>query len=140
MSQYVASSLRAYAALARGDTVSAIRLFDALPDTLAINIPFDLFTRARLIGRQDPRRAIAILERHGGADLLYPARELERGRLAEKIGDKERAVDAYTFVATVWQNADPGPLRDAAKEASDALKRLDSDGRLRAQLVSGAKR
>jgi hypothetical protein len=81
-----------------------------------------------------------MLERHGGADLLYPARELERGRLAERIGDKERAVDAYTFVATIWQNADPGPLRDAAKEASDALKRLDSDGRLRAQLVSGAKR
>jgi len=140
VSQYIAASLRAYAALARGDTASAVRLFDALPDSLPVNIPFDLFTRARLIGRQNPRRAIEILERHGGADLLYPARELERGRLAEKIGDKERAVDAYTFVATVWQNADVGPLRDAAKEASDALKRLDSDGRLRAQLVSGAKR
>ena len=79
VSQYVASSMRAYAELAQGDTASATRLFDALADTLAINIPFDLFTRARLIGRQDPRRAIAILERHGGADLLYPARELERG-------------------------------------------------------------
>ena len=51
----------------------------------------------------------------------------------------ERAVDAYSFVATVWQNADAGPLRDAAKEASDALTRLDSDGRMRAQL-SGVKR
>ena len=139
MSLYVAASLRAYAALARGDTVSATRLFDALPDSLPISIPFDLFTRARLIGRQDPRRAIEILERHSGADLLYPARELERGRLAEKIGDKERAVDAYSFVATVWQSADAGPLRDAAKEASDALTRLDSDGRMRAQL-SGVKR
>ena len=139
VSLYVAASLRAYAALARGDTVSATRLFDALPDSLPISIPFDLFTRARLIGRQDPRRAIEILERHSGADLLYPARELERGRLAEKIGDKERAVDAYSFVATVWQSADAGPLRDAAKEASDALTRLDSDGRMRAQL-SGVKR
>jgi hypothetical protein len=70
---------------------------------------------------------------------LSPARAPARARLAEKIGDKERAVDAYSFVATVWQNADPGPLLDAAKEAGDALKRLDSDGRLRAQLVPGTK-
>jgi eukaryotic-like serine/threonine-protein kinase len=136
---YVAASLRAYAALAKGDTAAATRMFEALPDTLQINVPFDVFIRARLIGKQDPRRAIAILERHSTADLLFPARELERGRLAEKIGDKDRAVDAYSFVATVWQNADAGPLRDGAKEASDALHRLDSDGRLRAQLVAGQK-
>jgi len=37
------------------------------------------------------------------------------------------------------RSADAGPLRDAAKEASDALTRLDSDGRMRAQL-SGVKR
>jgi serine/threonine-protein kinase len=139
VSEYVAASLRAYAALAKGDTATATRLFEALPDTLPISVGFDIFTRARLIGRQDPKRAIAILERHAPVGLLYPARELERGRLAEKIGDKERAVDAYSFVATVWQNADPGPLLDAAKEAGDALKRLDSDGRLRAQLVPGTK-
>jgi serine/threonine-protein kinase len=136
---YVIASLHAYAALAKGDTAAATRLFDALPDTV-INLPFDAFIRARLIGKQDPKRAIAILERHGGPDLLYPARELERGRLAERIGDNERAVDAYSFVAAAWRAADPGPLRDGAKEATDALKRLDSDGRLRAQLVSGTKR
>jgi serine/threonine-protein kinase len=137
---YLIASLRAYAALAKGDTSAATRLFDGLPDTV-INLPFDAFIRARLIGKQDPKRAIAILERHNGVpDLLYPARELERGRLAERIGDSERAVDAYSFVAAAWRAADPGPLRDGAKEATDALKRLDSDGRLRAQLVSGIKR
>jgi hypothetical protein len=31
-------------------------------------------------------------------------------------------------------------LRDGAKEATDALKRLDSDGRVRAQLTPGVKR
>jgi hypothetical protein len=71
---------------------------------------------------------------------LYAARELERGRLAERINDRERAVDAYSYVASVWRNAESQPLRDGAKEAADALKRLDADGRVRAQLVTGAKR
>jgi serine/threonine-protein kinase len=136
---YVVSSLHAYVALARADTATAAKLFEALPDTVA-NIPFDSFVRARLIGRSDPKRAIALLERHNPTpDLLYTARELERGRLAEKIGDKERAVDAYSFVAAAWRDPDAPQLRDAAKEARDALQRLDSDGRVRAQLTAGAK-
>jgi len=140
VADYVTSSVHAYAALANGDTATATRLFTALTDTL-INVPFDEFMRARLIGKQDPKRAIALLERRTALpDVLYPARELERGRLAERIGDKERAVDAYSFVAAIWRNADPGPLRDGAKEARDALQRLDSDGKMRAQLVVGAKR
>ncbi|MGH7623382.1 MAG: hypothetical protein ACREMU_13650, partial [Gemmatimonadaceae bacterium] len=94
------------------------------------------FVRARLIGRTDPKRAIDILERHTNtADLVFAARELERGRLAEKIGDRERAVDAYSYVAEVWKNADTQQLRDGAKEAAGALNRLDSDGRMRAQLA-----
>jgi serine/threonine-protein kinase len=136
---FVVASIRAYVALAKGDTATATRLFDALPDTV-ITIPYDVFIRARLIGKQDPKRAIAILERHSQPDLLYPVRELERGRLAERVGDTERAVDAYAFVAAAWRNADAGPLRDGAKEATDALKRLDSDGRVRAQLTPGVKR
>jgi len=70
---------------------------------------------------------------------VFAARELERGRLAEKLGDRERAVDAYAFVADMWQNTDYKQLRDAVKEANDALKRLDSDGRMRAQLAGGPK-
>jgi len=131
--------LRAYVALARSDTATATKLFEALPDTV-VNVPFDAFVRARLIGRSDPKRAIALLERHTpNPDLLYTARELERGRLAERVGDKERAVDAYSFVAAAWRDPDSPQLRDAAKEARDALQRLDSDGRVRAQLTSGAK-
>jgi tetratricopeptide (TPR) repeat protein len=138
--RYLASSLRAYAALARGDTVSATRLFDALPDS-ALTVPIDVFMRARLIGKQNPRQAIDLLERHTNTpDLLYAVRELERGRLAERINDRERAVDAYSYVASVWRGAESPQLRDGAKEAADALKRLDSDGRVRAQLVAGAKR
>jgi hypothetical protein len=127
----VVASARAYEALAKGDTVTATRLFDALPDTV-VEIPFDRFMRARLIAKQDPKRALALLERRGPiGELLFAARELERGRIAERLGDRERAVDAYAYVAAVWANADSPQLRDATKEARDALSRLDADGRLR---------
>jgi len=132
---YVLGALRAYAALAKGDTAAATKLFDAIPDSV-IALPMDQFIRARLVARTDPKRALDILERHTPiTGLVFTARELERGRLAEKIGDRERAVDAYSFVADMWQNTDSKQLRGAVKEANDALKRLDSDGRMRAQLA-----
>jgi eukaryotic-like serine/threonine-protein kinase len=134
VAKYVLSAMRAYTALARHDTAQATQLFVNLPDSV-VTIPFDLFVRARLVGRRDPKRAIELLERYSAsADLLTAARELERGRLAEKIGDHERAVDAFSYVAAIWAKAEPKQLKDAVKEANDALKRLDSDGRLRAQL------
>ena len=136
---YVLAALRAYAALAKNDTTAATKLFDAIPDSV-IALPIDQFIRARLVSRTDPKRALEILERHTNlAALVFTARELERGRLTEKLGDRERAVDAYSFVADMWQNADAKPLRDGVKEANDALKRLDSDGRLRAQLAGASK-
>jgi serine/threonine-protein kinase len=136
---YVLAALRAYAALAKGDTAAATKLFDAIPDSV-IALPMDQFIRARLVARADPKRALDILERHTPiTGIVFAARELERGRLAEKLGDRERAVDAYSFVAEMWQNADAKPLRDAVKEANDALKRLDSDGRVRAQLAGAPK-
>jgi hypothetical protein len=139
VAKYVLSALRGYVALARRDTAQATQLFAALPDSV-LTIPFDLFVRARLVGRQDPKRAIELLERYSpNMDLLSAAQELERGRLAEKIGDRERAVDAFSYVAAIWAKAESRQLKDAAKEANDALKRLDSDGRLRAQLGGSTK-
>lgn len=134
---YFAASTRAYAALARGDTAKATVLFDGLSDTL-FALPVDQFIRARLVARQDPKRALALLERVTSVgDLMYGARQLERGRIAEKLGERERAVDAYAYVAAVWRNAEPEPLRDAVKEARTALGRLDADGRMRAALSGG---
>jgi hypothetical protein len=137
---YVLAALRAYAALAKPDTAAATKLFDAIPDSI-IALPIDQFIRARLVARTDPKRALDILERHMAVTgLVFAARELERGRLAEKIGDRDRAVEAYAYVAAIWVNAEPQQLKDAVRESNDALKRLDADGRLRAQLVTGAKR
>ncbi|MEO8335770.1 MAG: serine/threonine-protein kinase [bacterium] len=134
---YFAASTRAYATLARGDSAAATALFDKLSDTL-FALPVDQFIRARLVARQDPTRALALLERATSTgDLMYGARQLERGRIAEKLGDRERAVDAYAYVTAVWRNAEPEPLRDAVKEARTALGRLDADGRMRAALSGG---
>ena len=121
---YVGASAHAYAVLARGDSAAATKLFDNLSDTL-FELPVDQFIRARLVARQDPKRALALLERSTSvSDLMYAARQLERGRLAEKLGDRERALDAYAYVAAVWRNAESPQLRDAAAEARTALGRL----------------
>jgi hypothetical protein len=97
----------------------------------------DQFVRIRLIARNDPKRALAMLGRlRLNVDLLTVARELERGRLAEKLGEREQAVDAYSYVAAAWRNTDSPQLRDAVKESASALSRLDADGKLRAALTS----
>ena len=133
---YFSASARAYAALARGDTTVATQLFDKLNDS-TVTLPVDQFIRARLVGRTDPKRALGMLNKMSeNVGLLYVARELERGRLAERVGDRETAVDAFAYVAAAWRNADSPQLRDAVKEAASALARLDADGKRRATLAS----
>jgi serine/threonine-protein kinase len=133
---YLGQAARAYYQLARNDTAAATKEFELLSDSI-INFPVDQFVRARLIARADPKRAYQMLvEKKLGGDLVSVARELEIGRLGEKLGDTPRAVDAYAYVANAWQNSDNAQLKDAVKESRDALKRLDSDGRVRAQLAN----
>jgi tRNA A-37 threonylcarbamoyl transferase component Bud32/tetratricopeptide (TPR) repeat protein len=133
---YFSASARAYAALARGDTSVATQLFDTLNDS-TLALPIDQFIRARLVGRTDPKRALGMLNKMSeNVDLLYVARELERARLAEKVGDGDSAVAAYAYVAAAWRNTDSPRLRDAVKESTSALARLDADGRRRASLTS----
>jgi serine/threonine-protein kinase len=133
---YFSASAHAYSVLAAGDTATATTLFDALSDSM-ITLPIDQFVRARLVARTDPKRALAMLSRMTpSVDLLYVARELERGRIAERLGEREQAVDAYAFVANAWRNTDAPPLRDAVKESTTALGRLDADGRMRAALTA----
>lgn len=134
--QYALQSIRAYYELARGDTAAATTAFTALSDSL-IDYPVDQFVRARLIARTDPKRAYQMMtQKKTTGDIISVARELEIGRLGEKLGDTPRAVDAYAYVANAWQNTDNEQLKNAVKESRDALRRLDSDGRVRAQLAN----
>ena len=131
---YFSSVARAYAALANNDTATAIRRFESLPDSI-VAVPLDQFYHARLIARQDPQRALKLLQTKNAADLLTVARALERARLAERLGQREAAVEDYARVADLWRNADAPQLRGARDEARAALQRLDADGRLRGELT-----
>ena len=136
MMTYYAASTRAYAALAKNDTAAATKLFDALPDSI-FSLPLDEIIRARLVARQDPRRALRFLDIRGNPDLSVPVRLVERARIAERLGERGMAVESYARVADLWRNADAPQLRDARNEARTALQRLDSDGRMRAELAGG---
>jgi eukaryotic-like serine/threonine-protein kinase len=134
MMQYFSQSARAYSALARDDSATALRLFDALPDSL-VTIPVDVFYHARLMERRDPQRALALLVSKASPGLLMGARALERARIEERLGQRSAAVDDYARVAALWQNTDSPQLRTARDEARAALQRLDADGRMRAELT-----
>jgi tetratricopeptide (TPR) repeat protein len=122
---YAADAARAYVALARGDTIGALRAIAALPDSAcrlgSVDCGIHKLTEARLlraVGRH--REAMELLDRWAG---LEPLAVLERGRLAERLGDREKAAKAYTFVAAVWRDADP-ELRGYVLEAHRGLQRL----------------
>ena len=48
---------------------------------------------------------------------------LERGRIAEALGERQKAIDSYQFVLDVWRQADP-QLQPFVVEAWTALTRM----------------
>jgi serine/threonine-protein kinase len=125
---YAADAARAYVILARGDTAVALRAFAALPDSACgralVDCRAQKLTEARLLQAvgQD-RRASELLDRWAGLD---PPAVLERARLAERLGDREKAAKSYKFVADVWRHADP-ELRPYVVEARKGLERLTGE-------------
>jgi eukaryotic-like serine/threonine-protein kinase len=128
----------AYAALARGDSAGALGYLEAIPDTLClVDFSSDCshlkLTLARLLAaRGDDRRAGALLERwRWGAGPSGPAgpgpwlvlATLERGRVAERLGEREKAIESYRFVTEAWRRPDP-ELQPYVSEAREALARL----------------
>ena len=74
----------------------------------------------------DQGRAAAVLERSWPMDWLDPAeglRRLERARVADGLGEPDKAVQEYRVLADLWRTADP-ELRPEVEEANAALKRL----------------
>jgi hypothetical protein len=53
---------------------------------------------------------------------------LERGRIAERLGDRATAAQLYRFVVSVWANADP-ELRPHVEAALVGLQRLGAASR-----------
>jgi eukaryotic-like serine/threonine-protein kinase len=130
---YLLGSAQAYLALAKGDSADALRLFEALPDTAAFGgSGIDVLVHAQLLSaRGRAREAAALLERPlvGFVPAMTPVevlRALERGRAYEKLGDKERAIEAYAVVTRAWRDPDP-ELRPYTDEAREALTRLSGE-------------
>jgi eukaryotic-like serine/threonine-protein kinase len=139
----MATTTRAQLALARGDTATALRLFDSL---VAARTPCVwwcqgnrlLFARllaargrlekaARLLN-EPPMLEGNVLDASPAAlpsDILW---YLERGRAAERLGDRSRATEAYRYVTEAWQHPDP-ELEPYAAEGRAGLARLTAKSR-----------
>jgi hypothetical protein len=97
-----------------------------LPDSVCglVSCPFQKLTEARLLQAvAENRRAAELLDRWAGLEHLAI---LERARLAERLGDREKAVTSYQFVADAWRHADP-ELQPYVVEARSGLERLTGD-------------
>jgi hypothetical protein len=131
-SRYLHLAATAYLALARADSVPALRLFQSIPDTLCIEnaCSYEKLIEARLLASQgQARRAGAVLDRWvwSGEGPLFVLGVLEQARIAERLGERQKALDSYQFVADVWRHADP-ELEPYVREARAGLERLAAGG------------
>jgi hypothetical protein len=81
---------------------------------------------ARLLASQgQARQAGAVLDRWvwSGGGPFFGIGVLERGRIAEALGERQKAIDSYQFVLDVWRRADP-QLQPFVVEAWTALTRM----------------
>jgi len=135
-SRYLHLAATAYLALARADSVGALRRFQAIPDTLCIenDCLYQKLIEARLLTAQgQARQAGAVLDRwvwstwywNGKGPFLVMG-VLERGRIAERLGERQKARDSYQFVVDVWRHAD-AELEPYVREARSGLERLSGE-------------
>jgi tetratricopeptide (TPR) repeat protein len=120
---------RAYLSLARGDTAAALEAFEALRDWPTAPWGYkERLTRAQLlaaIGRD--AEAAAVLDQipnvgypPGPVEVVWI---LERARVNDRLGNREKAIEGYAYVVDVWRGADP-LLQPFVEEAQRALQRL----------------
>jgi serine/threonine-protein kinase len=131
--RYMVAAVPAYLALSRGDTATTLRLLAALPDSLCRVCSFPRLTRVHLLSaRKEDREASGLLDEpiydavfNMPSEVLWA---LERGRVNERLGNRAKAAESYSFVVAVWRNADPA-LQPYVKEAKEALARLSTEPR-----------
>jgi eukaryotic-like serine/threonine-protein kinase len=126
--RYLHAAATANLALARADSVRALRLFQSIPDTLCIvNVCYyEKLIEARLLASQgQARQAGAVLDRWvwRGEGPLFVLGVLEQGRIAEGLGERQKAIGSYQFVVDVWRHADP-ELAPYLREAREGLERF----------------
>jgi serine/threonine-protein kinase len=125
---YGRAAALAYESLARGDSAQALARFVALPDTICRCVYDQIVKSQLLLSRGQEQEALAVFNGHE-APFLSPARplwQLQRGRAAERVGQRDRAIDDYQFVVGMWRHADP-ELQPYVQEAKSALARLTAE-------------
>jgi serine/threonine protein kinase/tetratricopeptide (TPR) repeat protein len=134
----LATSLRAQAAVARGEKREALALLEApssdISYQLAIGTPMvsrpeDRFARAELLesaGRDEEALAwYGSLEGFAIYDLVYLGPSLlARGRICAKLGRAAEAAAYYRQFLDLWRDADP-ELKPRVDEAKAALDRIN---------------
>jgi tetratricopeptide (TPR) repeat protein len=131
----IRESAQGYLALARGDTATALERLATVPvwpgryDTY-----YEQLTRAQILARGGEDAAAARLLDHmsfawnfdPAADAILA--QLERGRVHERLGNRETAIEAYARVVDAWSEAD-AVLQPLVSEAREALSRLTEETR-----------
>jgi serine/threonine-protein kinase len=129
----VTLTAESYLALARGDTTRALRAFESLPNWPNCYFCYDQqLVRAQVLANLGRNLEAAELFDHmpfsrqfaPAVDQIVVA--LERGRVHERLGNREQAIEAYTLVLNAWRTADP-ELQPMVMEAQAALARLAAE-------------
>jgi serine/threonine-protein kinase len=132
--RYVAAAAASYLILARADTADAIRRLGALPRDDCPRCYLDRVVLAQLlveVGRD--AEAWDLLQVDLPSATLGPyASEvlwsLLRGRVAERISEREQAIQSYSWVVGMWRRPDR-ELEPYVAEAREGLARLTAEKR-----------
>jgi hypothetical protein len=132
--RYLAAAASAYLTLARGDTAAAIRDLGALPRDDCPRCYLDRVVLARLLvdaGRDVKAWDLLQADLPSATALPGPTEvpwSLLRGRVAERIGEREQAIQSYEWVVGMWRRPDP-ELEPYVAEAREGLGRLTAEKR-----------
>ena len=108
--RYNSATARAYLLLARRDTAGALGVFAALSDTLCLRCDLDRLTTARLLlSARRFAEADKILRQRlfSAVTPTEVVMALERGRVAEALGQRNNALRSYKLVTNAWGRGDP---------------------------------
>jgi eukaryotic-like serine/threonine-protein kinase len=135
------TTINAYLSLARGDSAAALHGFESLRlEHCVSSCRVEPLVTARLLAARGRLvEADSILSRRwriegGLLAMLYAS---ERGRVAERLGNRAEAIEAYSLVAEAWAKAD-AELQPAVTESRQGLKRLGGDASIARGVTSAS--
>jgi serine/threonine-protein kinase len=130
--RYASLSAAAHLELAAGDSARALARFLGLPRDLCPACFLDRLTLAQLLAEQRrDQDAMKVLRVDHPIWTITPSPTavlwaLLRGQLAERMNQREMALQSYSWVLGMWRKADP-ELQPYVTEAREGLARLTAE-------------